>query len=371
MLQTRSRLGTRLAVVPRGILQRVLSGRRQRPGHPRRILVAHHLLLGDTLMLTPLLAKLRGRHPAAEIVMTAPKAIAPLYEHRPYGVAAVAYDPGDAGTLAALRKLAGFDLAVVPGDNRFGWLALALGAKWIVAFAGDRPVYKSWPVDELIPYPDRPAAWGDMVAALIPGAPPAQYRRADWQSPGFRAFDLPASPYCVLHVGASSALKRWESAKWLALADRLSARGLAVVWSAGREENGLVEAIDPRGKYPSLAGKLDLAQMWHLLERAALLVCPDTGIAHLGRVVDTPTVALFGPGSLQLVGAGEFWRASRYRGVTIENFPCRDQRILFKREIAWVRRCQRTLAECPAPACMHAIDVDTVMERCRELLDRR
>ena len=33
-------------------------GRRTKNPDPRRILVAHHLLLGDTLMLTPLLAKL-------------------------------------------------------------------------------------------------------------------------------------------------------------------------------------------------------------------------------------------------------------------------------------------------------------------------
>ena len=42
---------------------------------PRRILVLHHLLLGDTLMLTALLAKLRAQYPAAEIAMT----VAPAY----------------------------------------------------------------------------------------------------------------------------------------------------------------------------------------------------------------------------------------------------------------------------------------------------
>ena len=39
------------------------SSRRVEPIEPRRILIAHHLLLGDTLMLTPLLAKLRASHP--------------------------------------------------------------------------------------------------------------------------------------------------------------------------------------------------------------------------------------------------------------------------------------------------------------------
>ena len=105
---------------------------------------------------------------------------------------------------------------------------------------------------------------------------------------------------------------------------------------------------------------LDLAQMWRLIVGAKALVAPDTGIAHLGRVVGTPTVALFGPGSATICGAGDFWRDARYRAVSVEPFPCRDQRILFRRDIAWVRRCGRSTAECAHPRCMDAIGTDTV-----------
>jgi len=106
---------------------------------------------------------------------------------------------------------------------------------------------------------------------------------------------------------------------------------------------------------------LTLPQMWHFLARASLLVSPDTGIAHLGRVVGTPTVALFGPGSATIYGAGDFWRDAPYRAVTVDPFPCRDQRVLFKREIAWVRRCARSVQECSHPRCMDAIPVQRVM----------
>src|SRR5438046_1395141 len=81
---------------------------------------------------------------------------------------------------------------------------------------------------------------------------------------------------------------------------------------------------------------------------------------RIGRVVGTPTVALFGPGSATITGAGAFWRDTPYRAVTVDPFPCRDQRLLFKREIAWVRRCGRSLAECPHPRCMDAIGFDDV-----------
>ena len=91
-----------------------------------------------------------------------------------------------------------------------------------------------------------------------------------------------------------------------------------------------------------------------------MLVCPDTGVAHLGRLAGTPTVTLFGPGSAVLCGAGEFWREAPYCAVTVEDFDCRDQRVLFKRDIAWVRRCGRSIAECLAPRCMQAISAEAV-----------
>ncbi len=362
--RTYSRLLTGILVLAQSLR---LFGRRVKPADPRRILVAHHLLLGDTLMLTPLLAKLRACHPNAYILMTTPKAITPLYQHRPYGVEAIPYDPKDARTLLALLKKSGFDLAIVPGDNRFSWLALALGAKWIVALAGDRPAYKNWPVDRQIPFATEPEAFGDMVARLAEGPPPAPYRPQAWPDPDYKPFVFPSSPYCVLHVGARSPHRLWDNEKWARLADYLTSRGLTVVWSGGRGESQLISRIDPSGRYFSYTGELDLAQLWHLLKRAELLVCPDTGIAHLGRVVNTPTVALFGPGSAVLFGAGEFWQQSRYRAVTVDNFPCRNQNRLFKREIKWMRHCARNIHECGVNVCMQAIDLERVVPAVEKL----
>lgn len=342
--------------------------RRARPTDPRRILIAHHLLLGDTLMLTPLIAKLRAAFPAAAIEMTTPTAFVPLYRQRPYGVEALPYDPRDPATLRALRRRGGYDLAFVPGDNRYAWLALALGARWIVAHAGDRPAYKNWPLDERVPCAATPTAWGDMVAELAPGAEPPPFAPEQWRAPEFAPFVLPPAPYCVLHVGASSPLKQWEAAKWRALAEELTRRGLHVVWSAGRDEEHIVAAIDPERHFTSVAGRLDLAQLWHLLAHADLLVCPDTGVAHLGRIVGVPTVTLFGPGSAVICGAGRFWRASPYAAVTVADFPCRDQTSLFKRILPWARRCARKPTECAAPRCMQALSVAQVGAAIESLL---
>lgn len=357
-----------MRVLPRALVQRFLRMRRRaRPGAPRRILIAQHLLTGDVLMLTPLVAKLRERHPDADIVITMRRAAAPLYAGRPYGVRALVYEPREPATLSALFDEPGFDLAFVPGDNRYSWLAAAAGARWIVAFSGDRPAAKSWPVDELRPYGDVPAAWGDMVAGLVEGPPPSAYRPQDWPAPACTSFDAPAGRYAVLHVEASTPLKHWEEKNWLALAERILDRGIQPIWSAGPNGGVLLHRIDPAGRFPALGHRLDLAQLWHLVAGAALLVCPDTSVMHIGRLTGTPTVALFGPSPAQLYGPGDFWRDAPGRAVTIENFPCRDQQRLFKRDIAWLRRCQRTLAECPAPRCLHAIEADDVARHALEL----
>ena len=360
-----SRFAGRATAVARALLLR----RRARalPPNPRRILIAHHLLLGDTLMLTPLLKKLRARYPDADIAMTVPTAIAPLYATRPYGVRALPFDPRQSA--AALYAEKPFDIAFVPGDNRYAWLAAAMRARWIVAFAGDRPAAKSWPVDDLVEYSQQPAAWGDLVAQLCEGPPPAPYQTHEWTAPPATTFALPERRYAVLHVGASSPLKQWASERWRAIADFLDSRGITPVWSAGGSEVALVDAIDASRRYASFAGKLDLPQLWHLLAGAAVLVAPDTGVAHLGRIVGTPTIALFGPGSAVLCGAGDFWRDARYQAVTIDPFPCRDQRVLFKRDVEWVRRCGRSVAECPQHLCMPAIGVDLVERAIASMLE--
>jgi ADP-heptose:LPS heptosyltransferase len=355
------RFAGRARVVLRALGRRAATvGRRRAPEDPRRILVAHHLLLGDTLMLTPLLAKLRQRYPRADVVMAVPDLFAPLYARAPYGVRALGWNPRTPAASALWRE-AGFDVAYVAGDNRFSWLALALGSRWIVAFGGDRPRRKSLPVDERRSYPAVPGAWADIVATLVDGPPPAAYARSDWPDPPAAPFDLPARPYAVLHVGASTPLKRWDPVHWRALAASIEARGLEPVWSAGRNEEAVVRECAGATRYRSYAGALALPQLWRLVANASLLVAPDTGVAHLGRIVGTPTVALFGPGSTIISGAGAFWRDAPYRAVTVAPFPCRDQRVLFKRELAWVRRCGRSPAECPHPRCMDAIDLDRVV----------
>ena len=354
------RFSTRARLLRRAAAHRLAGDPRAAPQSPRSVLVVATLLAGDALFLAPLLAKLRRRHPAAEIRIAAARNVVPLFSGRPFGAQAFVHDPRDFGAFRALEACGQPELALVVGDNRYSLLAAALGARWIVAFAGDRPGYKSWLIDELRPMPATPMAWGDMAATLADGEPPPPYRAGEWPAPAFAPFERPSGRYAVLHVEASTPLKHWEDAKWLELARVLQARGIQPVWSAGPLGDALLARIDPARRFAALGHGLDLAQLWHLVAGAALLVCPDTSVMHIGRLAGTPTVALFGPSSASLFGPGEYWRYTPGRAVTLEDFPCRDQNRLFKREIAWIRRCQRSLAECPAPRCMQAIGLDPV-----------
>ncbi|WP_286236632.1 glycosyltransferase family 9 protein [Neptuniibacter halophilus] len=349
------------------------------PGHlfrrapqkaPEKVLIAHHLLLGDTLMLTPLLAKIRQQYPHAEICMLGQKALASLYAGKPYGVNYLPYHPSETERYRELIASGPYDLAFVPADNRYSILAYAMGARWIKAFSGDRPAYKSWLVDQFYDYPDTPMHWADINTLMLEGDYPAPFSPEQWPLPETsQAEILPEIPgrFVVLHVGASSALKLWSPALWRQLADGLTAEGFQVVWSGGPGEEPLVEAIGVMPGEINLAGKLSLAQLCRLLQQSAALVCPDTGISHLGRLSDTPTLCLFGPGNPAVFGNCRFWNQDNYRAIH-KPVACRDQHVMFKREIPWLQRCNRGTDRCEKAVCMQAITLQEVQQQLASLL---
>ena len=254
--------------------------RRERPRAPRRILVLHHLLFGDTLMLTALLAKLRDRYPDAEIVMTVDRPFAPLYAGRPYGVRAHAFDARDLSTFWPLLRGPRFDLVILPADNRWSWLARAIGARWITGIAGDRPAHKNWPVDHLVPYSDRPMTFGETAASLVEGPATRTYAPADWPAPVDAGRARVAGDYAVLHVGASTSLKLWEPARCARWPNGSNCAASSPygrsVRARRRCSTPLTAPRDTRDSPARLRSKN--CGIW--LTRARLLVAPDTGVAH-------------------------------------------------------------------------------------------
>jgi ADP-heptose:LPS heptosyltransferase len=102
--------------------------------------------------------------------------------------------------------------------------------------------------------------------------------------------------------------------------------------------------------------------MWFLIEHAKLLISVDTGIAHLAKLAGTPIVTLFGPGSPVSHGVGNFWKFLDHADITKSDLNCRNQPVLFRRKIEWLKRCGRNSNQCKTPgACMDAITPAQVM----------
>jgi ADP-heptose:LPS heptosyltransferase len=346
---------------------------RRRPAEEavQRILVLHQFLLGDALMATSLLAKLRERYPAAEIILACPQGQVGLYQCRPYGITAVGWHPRAFVSVRRLFAMPRFDLAFLCGENRLSFLARAIGARWIIGFAAEAPAYKNWLVDEAVAYSDQPESWTDTAARLVAGPEPKPFSFTDWP---LEEVSLPVfgQPYVVLHVGASSPTRYWPAANWRELAAYVRARGLTVVWSCGPGEERLVDEIRPAPDDATMAGCLDLVQLRALLHGARAAVCPDTGVAHLSKIAAAPQVMLFGPGSETLFGASRFFSATPCVGVGATWFPCRIQRDMHYRQVPWVLRCHRTVGDkpeqCHKPQCMAVVQPSMVLQALVQLL---
>ncbi|QDC99163.1 glycosyltransferase family 9 protein [Candidatus Methylopumilus universalis] len=332
---------------------------------PKKILIAHNLLLGDTLLLAPLMKRIHEKYPDAKKFILAKPGFIPLFANTPYGFKALTFDPKNFLDIWKMFSLGPYDLSYIAGDNRYSWFARAIGSKWIVGISDDKPQWKNWMLDEVRSFDLKPATWPDMMGRLVDGRDPKPYKKDEWSRPNIKktlSF-IPSKSYVVCHLGASNPLKFWPAESWKVLIDKLKYMGFDIFISVGPGEEYLIREADPDSKCLHIAGTCSLLEMWYLIEHAKLLISVDTGIAHLAKLSNTPIVTLFGPGSPVTHGAGNFWKLNPHMNITVSSFPCRDQKILFRRKVNWVKRCGRGIKECRTPgACMEAITPKQVLD---------
>lgn len=102
----------------------------------------------------------------------------------------------------------------------------------------------------------------------------------------------------VLHVGGKDGQRRWPPANFAALARCLV--GHDVVITGGPDDVGVAEHVARLAGFSAdrvLAGKLQLDEFARLVAGARVIVCGDTGAAHLAYALGTPAVVIFGPAS--------------------------------------------------------------------------
>jgi heptosyltransferase-2 len=259
--------------------------------------------IGDVLLTTPLVRALRARHPDARLVFVTKQAMAPLVSANPHLSHVVVLGPGEsvralARRVAALAPTRGLDLH---GSLRSAALRLLVPCPWR-GYAKRklvRGLLVSTKIDLYgrgVPVAERYFAAARDLDVRPDGGPPeffldpaARARVERW----IAEHRLAGSPLAVLAPGAAHFTKRWPSARWTALAQRLRADGFALAVVGGVDDRPAAEPLAPHAEIAT--GDFSLQETGALLARARILVSGDTGVMHIATGVGTPVVALFGP----------------------------------------------------------------------------
>jgi ADP-heptose:LPS heptosyltransferase len=265
------------------------------------VLALRALGLGDFVTGLPALGLIKAALPEHEVVLAAPAVFTPLV---PLVPAVDRLLP--AAELAPIRPVpAGLDIAIDlhgngPASRR---LLSVLGPRQLHGFAdpAGRLTGPAWLAGE-----HEVSRWCRLVREVLPvptdppaGSPargPVGDPVADCQAVG--CLRLPPVPMpdslTVLHPGAAAAARRWPAQRFATVAAALRGEGHRVVITGGPAETALVRAVADDAGVPALLG-LQLPELVSLIGRARLVICGDTGVAHVASNYRTPSVLLFGP----------------------------------------------------------------------------
>ncbi|MGY1802910.1 glycosyltransferase family 9 protein [Blastococcus sp. SYSU D00922] len=115
----------------------------------------------------------------------------------------------------------------------------------------------------------------------------------------------PVTGASVVHPGAAFPGRRWPPDRFAAVARHLADHGHDVRITGGPAEVELareVAHLAGLGEEAVLAGRTTSLELAAVVAAARLVVCGDTGVAHLATAYRRPSVVLFGPVSPALWG---------------------------------------------------------------------
>ncbi|HEY4415039.1 MAG TPA: lipopolysaccharide heptosyltransferase II [Verrucomicrobiae bacterium] len=317
---------------------------------PRRILVRSVNWLGDAVMSTPALRRLRERFPDASITLLTPAKLAGLWEHHP-AIDEIISFTAEENIFAVAKKLrpANFDLALVlPNSPRSAletWLAgipqrIGYARPWrnffLTRTVASRPeavkMHKrsTAEIHQLIaqpagrgnPKPKIPQAahqifeYLHLTAALGANSEPLApqlFVTPEEMAAAKTKFGLDkiSGPIFGLNPGAEyGPAKRWPVEKFIAAATEIH-QHTDCVWilfgGKGDAELGAqIEAGTRNLKFKilNLTGQTSLRELMALLKLCRVLLTNDTGPAHAAVALNTPLVIPFGSTSPELTAPG-------------------------------------------------------------------
>jgi lipopolysaccharide heptosyltransferase II len=283
-----------------------------------KILVVAPSWVGDTMLVQPMLVRLRQRHPDCRIDMLAPPWTEALLRQMPE-VHDVITNPFPHGALRLGERLrlgrqlrsAHYDQAIVlPNSFKSALPTLLARIPTRTGFVGEmrygllndaRKLNKSklpLMVERFMQLAEAP---GKPLSKPIPHprlevSPEQRQRVLDMLGLNL---EKPVAVFCPgAEYGPS---KRWPIPYFAELAQRLEQRGY-MVWLVGspkdKEVGDKIIALGNQHCH-NLCGKTDLADAIALLSCADLVVSNDSGLMHLAAALDRPMLALYGSSSPQ------------------------------------------------------------------------
>ena len=111
-------------------------------------------------------------------------------------------------------------------------------------------------------------------------------------------------PSLLFFHGTARDEKLWPERHWLALGRQANDAGYKIwlPWGSDAEKARATRLADGL-RNAEVLPRLSLAGLAAFLLKAGAAVAVDTGLAHLSAALDVPTVSLYGPTSVDLIGA--------------------------------------------------------------------
>ncbi len=315
---------------------------------PQRLLVRGVNWLGDAVMTTPALLRLRDAWPGTRIHLLTPAKLAELWRAHPAVDEVLTFGPGEgAWTVGGRLRAVGFDAALVLPNSPRSALECFLGRvpvrvgfarRWRNAFLTHRVVVRGESVamvkpsvadvrarleGRLAPVVRPPLAahhslqYLAMVAACGASSEPLAPRLAVSAAEVVAArakFGL-AEDTCWLGLNPGAEYgpaKRWPAGRFAAVAQAVTGardgdRGHKVCWIMFGGRNDHVIAAEIRAGVPGildLAGRTTLREFMAVLRVCRVLLTNDTGPMHVAAALGVPVVVPFGSTSPELTGPG-------------------------------------------------------------------
>jgi heptosyltransferase-2 len=341
----------------------------------KKILVRGVNWLGDAVMTTPALMRLREAHPQADITLLTPSKLADLWHDHPALNRVLAVPPKESLFRTAGRiQETGFDMAVILPNS----VRSALEVFWgrVPARVGVLRPWRTWlltqpiqPRSQAVETKKRSAAevhrlirdqlarprdrypedghqildYLHIVAAVgadrRPLAPVLRVHEKEVTAARTRFGATGDQPLLGLNPGAEyGPAKRWPAERFVETARIVFEQTNCQWWIlGGQADTQLCESIAgklPKGSALSLAGMTSLRELCAALKACQVVLTNDTGPMHLASAVGTPTVVPFGSTSPELTGPG--WPVGAGHELLRGQAPCAP---CFRRECPIDFRC--------------------------------